>query len=247
MNAPEPVIDQRLQLLRRHWRQHPLWQTAQARTPHGREITVAISREAGAPGMEVAQHIGTALGWHVYDREILDLVAAESGLRSELLQEVDERDRHWLVEAISSFGQHNKVNTPSFVHHLVQVMAALAARGRCVVVGRGAAACLPRDTTLRVRVLADMEDRVHRVALEHGLPEDEARRMVQRVDRERSKFVASHFRRDILDAHNFDIVVNASRISPAACADMAVRAVHEMQAAARQAPAAAAGQATVVG
>ncbi len=121
-------------------------------------------------------------------------------------------------------------------------LTALAAHGKCVIVGRGATACLPRAATLRVRVVADQGDRVARIAREQGLSEDEAHKYLERIDRERAKFVANHFHRDILDAHNFDLVLNASRITPATCGELAVQALRAMQSAAEtaaDAPAAA--------
>jgi hypothetical protein len=60
---------------------------------------------------------------------------------------------------------------------------------------------------------------------------------VQRIDRDRAQFVAHHFHRDVLDVHNFDMVLNASRLTADACADAAVQALRELEksaAAARQ-------------
>jgi hypothetical protein len=230
MTETSPIVDQRLNLLRRHWQRHPLWQAArEPRSERPKALTVAISREAGAPGMEVAREIGKRLDWPVYDRELIDLIAQQSGLRSELLDTVDEHDRNWLVEAVASFKRRDEISSAGFVHHLVHVLGALAAHGRCIVVGRGAAACLPRATTLRLRVVADLGDRVHRIAREQQLSEDEALDVVQRTDRERTKFVANHFHRDIHDVHNFDLVVNASRLTPATCAELAIKALQAMR------------------
>jgi cytidylate kinase len=219
------AIDHRLNLLRRHWKSHPQPPTRAPQSDAPRPLLVAISREAGAPGLEVGREIGARLHWPVYDREIIEMVAQESGLRSELLETVDERDRDWLVEAIASFKRRGEINTATFVHHLVSVMSALAVHGRCVVVGRGGRAFLPRSATLRVRVVADLGDRVHRTAVERGMTEDEALHAVEQVDRERAKFVAHHFHRDINDPHNFDLVLNASRLPIAMCADLAVSAL----------------------
>lgn len=232
MAATLPVVDQRLNLFRRHWRHrepHPGEQSGVETPPH---FTIAISREAGAAGSDVARAIGQRLHWPVYDREIIDLIAEESGLRTELLESVDEHDRGWLIDAIESLKRRDRVTSANFVHHLVHVLTALAAHGECVIVGRGAAACLPRDTTLRVRVIASLGDRVRRMAADRALSEDDASDMVERIDRDRAKFIANHFHRDVEDVHNFDLVVNASRLTPEACADLAVAALRAREAAA---------------
>ena len=56
-----------------------------------------------------------------------------------------------------------------------------------------------------------------------------------RVDRERAQFVKRHFQRDVADVHNFDLVMNASRLSPSLCAGIAVQSLHAMQDAAQSA------------
>jgi hypothetical protein len=230
MDTEPQIVDHRLSLLRPLWRQHPTPpQAADVRPQRTPQHTVALSREAGAPGREIADEIGARLSWPVYDREIIDLIAQESGLRTELLESVDEHDRSWLIEAVASFKRRDQVSSAEFVHHLIHVLTALASHGRCVIVGRGAAACLPRATTLRVRVVADLGDRVQRIASERHISEDEAHAVIERVDRDRGRFVAGHFHRDILDAHNFDIVVNGSRLSAGVCADLTVQTLRAVQ------------------
>jgi len=226
MTSQTPVTDHRVQLLRRHWSPPPQPDPpAEIRQSLRQFPTVAVSREAGARGLEVAREIGQQLDWPVYDREIIDIIADESGLRSELISSVDEQDPNWLVEAFTSFTRHGAVSSAGYVHHLVHVLNALAAHGRCVVVGRGSTAILPRATTMRLRVVADLGDRVHEIARERGMSEDDASSEVTRIDREQRRFVENHFRRDIADPMYFDLVVNTSRLSPAACADLAVQAL----------------------
>jgi cytidylate kinase len=233
MNQDPVVVDQRLHLLRRHWQGHPApAHGSPQRSSVVGNFSVAISREAGAPGMEVARAMGERLHWPVYDREVIDLIAQQSGLRSELLESVDEHDRNWLIEALESFKRRDRVSSAEFVHHLVHVLTALAAHGSCIIVGRGAAACLPRATTLRLRVVADLGDRVNRAASELRTSNEAAQNFVQRVDRERAQFAANHFHRDINDAHNFDIVVNASRLSVQDCAEVGLQALHGLRIAA---------------
>ena len=137
------VIDQRLVLLGRHWHDKPLKEhTATAEKEQRREVTIAISREAGSPGAEVAQEIGKRIDWPVYDREILDLIAERTVLRSELLESIDEHDRPWLVEALTSLSNPGEISSAGYFHHLTRVLGALSSHGRCIIVGRGATALL---------------------------------------------------------------------------------------------------------
>ncbi|HWB01236.1 MAG TPA: cytidylate kinase-like family protein, partial [Pirellulales bacterium] len=131
--------------------------------------TIAISRETGAGGGEVARALGAKLGWDVFDRTIVDWVAKQSGIRQELLETLDENPPHWLIECLNAFAGGSQVTGSSYARDLGEVLLAMAAHGECVIVGRGASLLLPRATTLRVRVIASLADRVQRIAGKRGI------------------------------------------------------------------------------
>src|SRR5436189_2636892 len=60
-------------------------------------LTIAISRQEGTNGTAVATKVAERLGWHLYDREILRRIADEMGLRTSLLESVDEKGVNWLL------------------------------------------------------------------------------------------------------------------------------------------------------
>src|SRR5262249_39523245 len=66
-------------------------------------FTIALHREAGAPGTSVARTIGEKLRWPVYDQELVERIANDMGLRPALVESVDERSRSWLLEAMEGF------------------------------------------------------------------------------------------------------------------------------------------------
>src|SRR5262245_10840905 len=81
------------------------WQTRQEQVRAGQThaYTIALARQAGAPGTSVGQEVGRRLGWQVYDHELLEHIAREMGLRVSLLESVDERRRSWLLECLETF------------------------------------------------------------------------------------------------------------------------------------------------
>jgi len=58
---------------------------------------------------------------------------------------------------------------------------------------------------------------------------EEAARRVRDTDRERAAFVKDHFQKDARDPDNYDLIVNSSRFSTAACADLIVEALRRVQ------------------
>jgi hypothetical protein len=232
MNKQDDLIDQRLVLLQRHWRNLPpeaFSSAKQRRKESERHLTVAISREAGSLGSEVGQELGKCLDWPVYDREILDLIAQRAVLRTELLESIDEQDSTWLDDSMRSLAHPEELSRAGYFHHLSKVLAALAAHGKCVIVGRGATAMLPSASTLKLRVVAPLEQRIDHIARENHLSRSEATAMVRRIDQERREFVYRHFHMDVDDPHGFDLVLNSEHYSAKELAELAWVAVRTRQ------------------
>jgi cytidylate kinase len=210
---------------------------AYAASPLPVPFTIALEREAGTQGTMVAQEVGRMLGWQVWDHELLERVAQDMGLRSRLLKSVDERQQSWLVEIAEAFLSAPVVSKSSppvteieYVDHLVKVVLTLGLHGECVIVGRGAGFILPLETTLRVRLIGEERDRIGELARARGISEAEAAREVRTLDRERTHFVKKNFSRDPNDPRQYDLILNALRLTVAERAEVIIDALHRFQA-----------------
>jgi hypothetical protein len=186
---------------------------------------IAVSREVGARGTSVARLVGAKLDWPVYDRELVELVARDMNVRASQLADVDERPSSWLEECCEALGGIGRISESAYCHRLVKVLLSLAQRGRCVIVGRGAAQVLPAATTLRVRLIGAVDERVVFVARQKGLSLEIAARQVAATERARVDFVREHFHKDPSDASQYDLVLNSSRLAVDRCADLIVETV----------------------
>jgi cytidylate kinase len=216
---------------RRQWRARgkgEAAQTAPAQSPAA--FTIALSREAGAKGSLVARAVGEHLGWVVYDRELVQHIAADLGVRTSLVESVDETHRNWLSECLDSLAPAAAVSENTYARHLVETLLSLGAHGGCVIVGRGAAQVLPADATLRVRLVGPVKDRVKVVCQRYGLSDEEAKHWVEKTDRERDRFVKDHFQKDPADPRGYDLVLNSSRWGVSECAGLIIEALRRMQA-----------------
>lgn len=202
---------------------------AGTRPPPPPAFTIALSREVGARGTVVARELGERLGWPVYDHEILERLSRELKSHPRRLAEMDEKHANLLTEFIESFSIEPIVSEDAYVRRLIKTLQALAAQGACVIVGRGAAQLLLPETTLRVRLVADLDDRIGVMSQRLGMPRPEAARYVEKKDRERDRFVKHHFHKDPADPRLYDLVLNSSRFSAAECADIILEALRRLQ------------------
>jgi cytidylate kinase len=208
---------------------HRHWDERKAESPAGPAFTITLSREAGANGTQIAHLVGERLGWPVYDRELLQKIADEMGLHTRLLESLDEKRVRWLEGAAAGFGSAPTVSESAYLRRLLKTVLSLGAHGHCVLVGRGAAQILPAPTTLRVRLVAPLEDRITTTSQKRGMSREEARRYVARTDEERFYFVSGHFHKDPASPEQYDLVLNTARFSAEACAELIVEALGRLR------------------
>jgi cytidylate kinase len=194
-------------------------------------FTITIAREPGALGTAVSRELGQRLGWPVYDHELLDKVAQEMRAKVDLVKLIDEKPISWLEECVVNFVVQNRLSHDSYMMHLVATVRGLGQRGHCVIVGRGANFMLPAETTLRVRLVADLHDRIANIKRIESLSDKEAARWIETKHSERLEFVKRRFRKDGADPHAYDLVLNTSRLSISAAAEVIIAALQRFQAA----------------
>jgi cytidylate kinase len=201
-----------------------------ARCDNGPGFTIAISRDAGVEAGDVARAVGVRLGWPVWDHELLVAVAERMHSRAKDLTPVDETHVSWLQESLEMMLDMHAVSQIAYVHQLVKVVDELGEQGNCIVVGRGAAQLLPVDSTLRVRLVAPLESRVVAMCRITGTVNHAAAlRKIEKLQRDRTRFVTDHFHADPTDPANYDLVLNVSRLSIDDCTQQIVDALHAEQ------------------
>ena len=209
-----------------HWdtRHHSQPETPAASATR-QAMTIAISRQTGTRGEEIAREVGRMLDWPVFDHELLEQIAAEMQVRVDLLESVDEQHQSWLLESLEALAPKATVSETSYLRHLVETVCSLAAHGECVIVGRGAAQFLPGASTLRVRIVAPKADRIAQTQRRENCTHREAERMMTTRERQRIAFVKEHFQKDAADPWHYDLVLNTQHWSAGDCAELIVAAL----------------------
>lgn len=179
--------------------------------PRERMPAIAISRDYGSGGDEIARLLADRLHLKVYDREMIERVATRLGTDPATIKQLDEgigRVREmWLTRLFS--GQD--LSADSYKRHLVDVILSLGRAGG-VLLGRGSHVVLSTSTALRVRITGSPEVCAKRVAAAEGLSYDEALEKIREINHNRGKFVWELFGVRTSDATNFDLVVNTDRL-----------------------------------
>ena len=192
-------------------------------------VTVAVSREAGARGAGVATAVAARLGWPVYPQDALDSLAHDADARAELLRAMPAAAVGWADLETAKLLFRRKLPPDDPAAAVARLIFALAAKGECVLVGRGAGFLLPRSTTVFVRLIAPFDDRAAYLSQRLRLTADEAAEEALRRDTRRAEFVAKLTDRAVHDPASYDALLNTTRLSDALLAEVVAALVRAKQ------------------
>ena len=157
-------------------------------------MIITIGRQFGSGGHQVGRKLAKELGLKIYDKELLKLVAEESGICEKVLENYDEKPTSSLMYSIvmDVYPSMNYVGTTlnqQIYQAQYDAIRRLGERESCVIVGRGADYILRdcKDLT-SVFVHAPLDFRVKRVAEFEHITEAKARDMVIKADKKRASF-----------------------------------------------------------
>ena len=201
---------------------------------------VTISRMYGSGGSEVAERVAKSLGWKLYDNEIVDAIAARSGMPAAEVADREERGPS-LVERISgAFTLGTPEAMPAFVEGSVttpdeEIVATTRAiieeavkKGPAVLVGRGAQCLLAeRLDGLHVFCHAPTAALMQYAITKLAIPPAEAEKKVNEMNKQREQYVQRNWGRKWMSPLNYHLCVDTSFFGIDGSADLIARAAKE--------------------
>jgi len=192
-------------------------------------VALAVSREAGARGETVARRVGKRLGWQVYTQELLEFLCANDVARQSVLADVPPDAVDWVTAQLERVRRDRGIDPEADGGDMPRLILSLAARGQAILVGRGAGYYLPRETSLHVRIVAPLADRIAHMADWLRLTREQAAEQVRTRDERRAEFHLKHFGRRNTDLYDFDLVLNSGLLGEETCADVILAALNGKQ------------------
>ena len=186
---------------------------------------LAISREVGSGGAEVARRIGQRLGWSVLDRQLVEDLARRLELSPQMLELLDETRSNWFHETMLNLMNSKIMLQNSFLTVLGKVLHLAAYDGKVIFVGRGGHLLLPRERGLMVRLIAPREVRLAVIREREKLDAAEAGRLLDELEAARVAFIRRHFHRDPDDPSQYDMVLDSSVFGIDGCVELVCRAL----------------------
>lgn len=182
---------------------------------------VTISREFGSGGRLIGKKLSEEMGVPYYDKNILDAIAKEHGYSVEMIEEDEKKAKNGFFYSLSNaFGAAGygpdtlSINEKFFIAQF-DFITELAKKGEGgVIVGRCADYVLRdyKDAT-NIFVYAEEKDKLKRAVDVYGIPEKEAKKMMQDVDKARANYYRYHTGQKWGEPVNYHLSMDSGYIS----------------------------------
>lgn len=192
-----------------------------------------IGREFGSFGKQVGEALAQKLGIKLYDKELLQQAAKDSGFCEEIFENHDEKPTNsflysLVMDTYSSGGYSTAPFMDMPLNHKVFLaqfdsIKKIAESESCVIVGRCADYALENNPDcISIFVRADIEDRIKRISERLNISENKAKDLIHKEDKQRASYYNYYTSKKWGDARSYDLCINTSQISVEDAADFII-------------------------
>lgn len=193
---------------------------------------ITIGREFGSGGREIGGKIAEKYGIPMYDKELLEHAAKDSGICEELFHKHDENCTnsflYSLVMGTYPMTSDGRLNPDMPLNHRIflaqfETIKKLA-ESPCVIVGRCADYVLQEHTNLiSVFVTGDMPEKKRRIGERYDIEKQKLEDFIRKTDKRRANYYEYYSDRKWGRSANYDIAVNSSKVGIDGAVDIICR------------------------
>jgi cytidylate kinase len=191
------------------------------------KFVITINRELGSGGRTVGEKLAEKLGVSFYDKAVIMGLEEKYHLTVDEIEKMRNKKHHWwsdfklvtgigegLVSSnrlISETGKEPDVlTTETMFKAESEILEDIANVESCVIAGRsGFYVFRNHPNHLRVMIQASLPFRIKRLVRKKGITEEEARKIIEKVDKMRENYVKKFTGTTRYDTRNYDIVISA--------------------------------------
>ncbi len=186
------------------------------------KFVVTISHQLGCGGADIGKKLSESLSVPFVDRQILKMVADYLNVPEEDIAGREERaesfwDSFMRMEAFNAtlavMEAHYYPSDKELYDLESEFIEQIVHKGSVIILGRGGRYILRNfKPHFSVFVHADLNDRIQRVSDLYHVSENEAKKVIEKNDKERNAYIKSFTKLEWLDARAYDICINTSSV-----------------------------------
>ena len=193
-----------------------------------------IGREFGSGGREVGEKLAAKLGIKLYDKELLQQAAKDSGFCEEIFENHDEKPTNSFLYSlvmdtysVSGYSAAPFLDMP--LNHKVflaqfETIKKIAEKESCVIVGRCADYALSDNPNcINVFIHADLDVRIKNVSRNLNITENKARDIINKKDKQSSSYYNYYTSKKWGDSKSYNLSLDAGKLGTDNCVEMILK------------------------
>ena len=193
-----------------------------------------IGREFGSGGREVGEKLAAKLGIKLYDKELLQQAAKDSGFCEEIFENHDEKPTNSFlyslvmdIYSVSGYSAAPFLDMP--LNHKVflaqfETIKKIAEKESCVIVGRCADYALSDNPNcINVFIHADLDVRIKNVSRNLNITENKARDIINKTDKQRASYYNYYTSKKWGDSKSYNLSLDAGKLGTDNCVEMILK------------------------
>jgi cytidylate kinase len=196
------------------------------RIPMARIITIA--RGMGSGGRTIGKMLSEQLGMKYYDKELIRLASEDSGINEAFFGRVDEKLKSSFILKNGVYkgglidpSSKDFTSDTNLFNFQAKIIKELAEKEPAVIVGRCADFVLAdKKDVIKLFIYCDMQTAVHNVIEAYGGSEKDAKKLIEKTNKDRSAYYKHYTGRDWQDARNYNICLDTSHMDYQTCVDV---------------------------
>ena len=152
-------------------------------------FVVAIGREFGAQGCDIAEKLAEKLGVKLYDRQLVEEAAKKLEMDEHTVQKADEVSAKDIEGLKTTYGIGNFYLSTQVLDAQADIIERVAQNESCIIMGRCADYILKdRDDCLKIYIYAPFYVRTKHIAEKYDMSMFSAKRLVRQMDEKRDTY-----------------------------------------------------------
>ena len=193
-----------------------------------------IGREFGSGGREVGETPAAKIGIKLYDKELLQQAAKDSGFCEEIFENHDEKPTNSFLYSlvmdtysVSGYSAAPFLDMP--LNHKVflaqfETIKKIAEKESCVIVGRCADYALSDNPDcINVFIHADLDVRIKNVRRNLNITENKARDIINKTDKQRASYYNYYTSKKWGDSKSYNLSLDAGKLGTDNCVEMILK------------------------
>jgi cytidylate kinase len=189
------------------------------------KFVITINRELGSGGRSIGEKLAKRLGVPFYDKALIQQLKEKYGLSTEEIERLKGQQHNWWADFKRSLKLMPSYAAPQYISGKTampdflitddifqaetEILKGIADDGSCVIAGRsGFHIFRDHPNHLSILIQASMDYRVSRLMKKQSISAEEARKIIDEVDKGRENYVKKYTGSSRYDTRNYQLVIN---------------------------------------